>query len=235
MLSPPVTRRGKEVVGGSGNRSLVEVAPGLVGLLVGLAAGPIADRIATNAPIRRPLLERVPRSPRLALVAAATALLAGASGAVYGFTAEAVIAAFFCSVLVIVTRTDFEHRLIPNRIVLPGAAVLLVARTLDEPSPAWALGALAAGVVLLLIVLVYPAGMGMGDVKLAAFLGAGLGASVVVAVFAGFVAAFVPAIVLLVRHGRAARRQAIPLGPFLALGGVIGLFFGDQILDWYLA
>jgi leader peptidase (prepilin peptidase) / N-methyltransferase len=212
----------------------VELASGLVGLVVGLAAGPVADRIATNAPIHRPLLERVPRSPRLALVTAATALLAAASGAVYGFTVEAAIAAFFCCVLVIVTRADFEHRLIPNRVVLPAAGVLLVVRTLDEPSLAWALGAVGAGVALFLVVLAYPAGMGMGDVKLAAYLGAGLGASVAVALFAGFVAAFFPAIVLLLRHGRAARKRAIPLGPFLALGGVIGLFFGDQILDWYL-
>jgi leader peptidase (prepilin peptidase) / N-methyltransferase len=212
----------------------VEAWPGLVGLLVGLAVSPVADRIATNAPVRRPLLERVPRSPRFPLVAAASGALAAASGAVYGFTAEAAIAAFFCIVLVIVTRADFEHRLIPNRIVLPGAAVLLVARTIAEPSPAWALGAFGAGLVLFLVVLAYPAGLGMGDVKLAVFLGAGLGASVVVALFAGFLAAFVPAAAILVRYGRAARKRAIPLGPFLALGGVVALFFGDQVLDWYL-
>ncbi len=74
----------------------------------------------------------------------------------------------------------------------------------------------------------------MGDVKLAAFLGAGLGAAVVVGVFIGFLAAAVPAAVLVVRHGSAARKQAIPLGPFLALGGVVALFAGDAILDWYL-
>jgi leader peptidase (prepilin peptidase)/N-methyltransferase len=76
--------------------------------------------------------------------------------------------------------------------------------------------------------------MGMGDVKLAAFLGAGLGAVVAVALFVGVFAAFVPAVVLLARHGRAARKQAIPFGPFLALGGVVGLFAGDAILGWYL-
>jgi leader peptidase (prepilin peptidase)/N-methyltransferase len=89
--------------------------------------------------------------------------------------------------------------------------------------------------VLFVIVLVYPKGMGMGDVKLAAFLGAGLGLSVIVALFAGFVAAFAPALALLIRHGGAARKRAIPLGPFLALGGVVGLFAGDQIVDWYLS
>ena len=137
--------------------------------------------------------------------------------------------------LVVVTRTDLEHRLIPDRIVVPGALVLVGRR---EPSTIRASrgcsAALGAGVALFLIVLAYPKGMGMGDVKLAAFLGAGLGAPVIVALFLGFLAAFFPAAVLLVRHGRAARKQAIALGPFLALGGVVALFAGDAILDWYL-
>jgi leader peptidase (prepilin peptidase)/N-methyltransferase len=89
------------------------------------------------------------------------------------------------------------------------------------------------GLVLFLIVLVYPRGPGLGDVKLSAFLGAGLGISVIVAMFVGFFVAFVPALVLFVRHGREARKKAIPLGPFLALGGVVALFWGGAILDWY--
>ena len=114
---------------------------------------------------------------------AGTALLGGACGLVYGFTLEAVIAALFCWVLVVITRTDLEHRLIPDKIVLPGAVVLLALRTIDDPSVEWILCALGAGLVLFLIVLVYPRGLGMGDVKLSAFLGAGLGISVIVAMF----------------------------------------------------
>jgi leader peptidase (prepilin peptidase) / N-methyltransferase len=211
----------------------VDVGAGLAGLLAGLLVGPLADRLATNAPLHDPLLKRVPRSPRLPHVTAATALLAGASGLVYGFTLEAVVAAIFCWVLVVITRTDLEHRLIPDKIVLPGAVVLLALRTIDDPSVEWVLCALCAGLVLLVIVLVYPSGIGMGDVKLAAFLGAALGISVIVAMFVGFFVAFVPALVLFVRHGREARRSAIPLGPFLALGGVVALFWGDAVLDWY--
>jgi leader peptidase (prepilin peptidase) / N-methyltransferase len=211
----------------------VDPAAGVVGLLLGLAAGPLADRLATNAPVHAPLLQRAPSSPRVLLVTAATALLAGASGLAFGFTLEALIGAVFCWILVIVTRTDFEHRLIPDRIVLPGVLVVLVARTLDDPSIEWVLSALGAGVALFLVVFAYPKGMGLGDVKLAALLGAGLGVSVVVAFFIGFLAAFVPAAVLLVRHGRAARKRAIPLGPFLALGGVVALFAGAAIIDWY--
>ena len=213
----------------------VNLGAGLLGLLAGLVVGPLADRLATNAPVHAPLLRRVPFSPRLPLVTAGTALLAAASGLAFGFTLEAAIAGFVCWVLVVITRTDLEHRLIPDRIVLPSAVLVVAARTIDEPSVAWILGGLGAGLALFLLVLAYPKGMGMGDVKLALFMGAGLGLSVVVGLFLGFIAGAVPAIVLLARHGREARKQAIPLGPFLALGAVIALFAGNAILDWYLA
>jgi leader peptidase (prepilin peptidase)/N-methyltransferase len=211
----------------------VDVAAGLVGLLAGLVVSPLADRLATNAPLHDPLLRSVPRSRRLWLVALGTALLGGACGLVFGFTLEALAAAFFCWVLVVVTRTDFETKLIPDKVILPAAVVVLALRTIDDPSLEWILSALGAGLVLFAIVLIYPRGLGMGDVKLSAFLGAGLGINVVVAMFVGFFVAFVPAAVLFVRHGRDARKESIPLGPFLALGGVVALFFGDAILDWY--
>ena len=211
----------------------MDVGAGVVGLLAGLALAPLADRLATNAPLHDPLLKSVPRSPRLWLVALGTALLGGASGLVFDFTLEAAAAAVFCWVLVIVTRTDLETRLIPDKIILPGAVVVLALRTIDDPSVEWVACALVAGVLLFVIVLVYPRGLGMGDVKLSAFLGAGLGISVIPAMFVGFFAAFVPAAVLFFRHGKEARKLAIPLGPFLALGGVIALFWGGAILDWY--
>jgi leader peptidase (prepilin peptidase)/N-methyltransferase len=211
----------------------VDLTAGLIGFLAGLAAGPVADRLASNAALHQPLLGSVERSPRLPLVTAATALLCAASGLAFGLTLEALVAAIFCVVLVVITRTDVERRLIPNRIILPATVLVLVLRTIDEPSVAWIVAAPAAGAALLVVALVYPAGLGMGDVKLAAFLGAGLGAAVVVAVFAGFLSSIVPAVVLLARHGRAARKEAFPLGPSLALGGVFALFAGDEILDWY--
>ena len=211
----------------------MEVAAGVVGLLLGALVAPLADRIATNSPRHDPLLQRVPRSRRLPLVLLGTALLGGACGLVFGFTLEAAAATLFCWILVIVTRTDLEHRLIPDKVVLPGAVAMLALRTIDDPSLEWILSALGAGLLLFLVVLAYPRGLGLGDVKLSAFLGAGLGISVIVAMFVGFFAAFVPAAVLFARHGREARKSAIALGPFLALGGVIALFFGESILDWY--
>jgi len=211
----------------------MDVGAGIVGLVAGVLVSPLADRIATNAPHHDPLLRSVPRSARLPVVLLGTALLGGACGLVFGFTLEAAAATLFCWVLVVITRTDLEHRLIPDKVVLPGAVVVLALRTIDDPSLEWILCALGAGLVLFLVVLVYPRGLGLGDVKLSAFLGAGLGIAVIVAMFVGFFIAFVPAAVLFARHGREARKSAIPLGPFLALGGVIALFWGDAILDWY--
>ena len=93
--------------------------------------------------------------------------------------------------------------------------------------------AIGASGFLLLAALAYPAGMGMGDVKLALLLGAMLGRTVPVAMMLGMIAALVPSVVLLVRHGSAARKMGIPFGPFLALGGIVALFAGDWILEAY--
>jgi leader peptidase (prepilin peptidase) / N-methyltransferase len=172
--------------------------------------------------------------PKYPLVELVTALLVGASFLAFGLTAEAQVAAFFCVVLVAVSVIDLEHRIIPNRIVLPAAAVVLVAQTALQPSPEWAIAAFGAALFLLVAALAYPAGMGMGDVKLALLLGAGLGRVVPVAMMIGMLAALVPSAFLFARHGKAARKMAIPFGPFLALGGVIALFAGERVLDAYL-
>jgi len=171
---------------------------------------------------------------RYPAVEAVTALLVVACGLRFGATAEAIVAAGFCVVLVVISAIDIEHRIVPNRIVLPAAVVALVAQTILFPSPEWALAALAASGFLLAAALAYPKGMGMGDVKLALLLGAMLGRTVTVALMIGFFAALVPAAVLALRHGSKARKIAIPFAPFLALGAVVALFFGDSILDWYL-
>jgi leader peptidase (prepilin peptidase)/N-methyltransferase len=165
----------------------------------------------------------------------ATALLVAACVLDFGLSGRMVVAALFCAVLVAVTATDLTHRIIPNRIVIPAAVVILVAQTALEPSPQWALGALGAAGFLFVAVLAYPAGMGMGDVKLALVMGAALGKTVPVALMLGMLAALVPAVILLARHGSAARKMGIPFGPFLALGSVVALFFGEQLVDLYLS
>ena len=169
------------------------------------------------------------------LVELASAFLVAACAFAFGLSGQAAVAALFCCALVAVTVTDLERRLIPNRIVLPAAAAVLVAQTARAPSPEWVLAGCGAALVLLLAALAYPGGMGMGDVKLALLLGAALGRTVPVALLLGTLTALVPAVALLYRHGSAARKMAIPFGPFLALGGIVALFAGDRILDMYLA
>jgi leader peptidase (prepilin peptidase) / N-methyltransferase len=174
-------------------------------------------------------------SPLYPAVEIATAVLVAACVLTFGLTGQMVVSAFFCAVLVAVSAIDLTHRIIPNRIVLPAFVVVLAAQTLLEPSPEWALAALGASGFLFLAVLAYPAGMGMGDVKLALLMGAALGKTVAVALMLGMVVALVPAVVLLARHGSKARKMGIPFGPFLALGSVVALFWGDALLDAYLA
>jgi leader peptidase (prepilin peptidase) / N-methyltransferase len=164
-----------------------------------------------------------------------TALLIAGCVLAFGLTFEAAIASFFCAVLVAVSAIDLEHRIIPNRIVLPATVVVLVANTLRDPSPKWALAALGASGFLFTAALIYPAGMGMGDVKLALLMGAALGATVPVALMTGMLAAMVPSIVLFARFGSKARKMGIPFGPFLAIGSVVALFWGHAILDAYLS
>ena len=162
-----------------------------------------------------------------------TALLVAGVFLTFGFTAYAVLAAIWCALLVALSAIDIEYRIVPNRIVLPSAAAVLVAHTLIDPSPAWVLGAFGASLFLFVTALIYPKGMGMGDVKLALLLGAMLGKLVAVGMFLGMLSALVPSLVLLFRHGGAARKMGIPFAPFLALGCIIALFFGEDIWHWY--
>jgi len=113
--------------------------------------------------------------------------------------------------------------------------VALVAHTAIAPSPEWLIAALGAAGVLFVVVLAYPKGLGLGDVKLALLLGAMLGTSVSLALMLGLFAALVPAVVLFSRHGTAARKMGVPLVPFLALGSVVTLFAGEPLIDAYLA
>jgi leader peptidase (prepilin peptidase)/N-methyltransferase len=169
------------------------------------------------------------------LVELLTAVLIAGCVFAFGLTAEAAVAAFFCAVLVAVSAIDLEHRIIPNRIVLPAAVLVLVANTARDLTPEWTVAALGASGFLLAAALIYPAGMGMGDVKFALLMGAALGKTVSVALMAGMFAAMIPGLVLFARHGKKARKMGIPFGPFLAIGSVVALFWGHDILDAYLS
>lgn len=172
---------------------------------------------------------------RYPAVELATALLAAACFWKFGLSWDALVASFFCAVLVVLSSIDIERRIVPNKIVLPAAGIVLVAQTVLHPSAEWLAAGLGASLFLFLAALAYPRGMGMGDVKLALLLGFMLGRTVPIALFLGFLTALVPSAVLFARHGTAARKMGIPFAPFLALGGIIALFAGKPLLDAYLS
>jgi leader peptidase (prepilin peptidase)/N-methyltransferase len=172
---------------------------------------------------------------RLRLIAVVVfAALVAACITTFGVSVEALVDSLACAVLVAVTVTDLERRVVPNRIIVPALVVALVVQTVRDPSVEWIVAALAAGGFFLIAALIYPAGLGMGDVKLAAFLGAWLGAPVIVALFAGSLLAVIPAVFILVTQGRSARKVGIPFAPFLAGGAIVALFWGDAIMDAWL-
>jgi leader peptidase (prepilin peptidase) / N-methyltransferase len=129
------------------------------------------------------------------------------------------------SVLAVLSAIDIERRILPNRIVLPSFAIVLVAQVALFPDQAfeWIGAAFGAGLLLLLAALLKPGGVGMGDVKLSLLLGAGLGKGVLTALAAGLFAIWPVALYLYARHGRAAGKIALPFGPFLAFGAVVAL------------
>ena len=142
---------------------------------------------------------------------------------------DIVVAGFFVVVLVVISVVDVRRRIVPNRLVLPAAAIVLAARTLVHPSPVWiAAGALAAA-FLFIAAIVRPGGMGMGDVKLALLLGVAVGRSVPIALVVALLAASVPSIAILLRHGSRGRTMGIPFAPFLALGGLVALAVGGPL------
>lgn len=149
--------------------------------------------------------------------------------------AQLVLGLVFVATLAAVTLTDLEQRIIPNRILLVSAIAGLAIAALADPAslPERAIAAVAAGGLLLLTALAYPRGMGMGDVKLAALMGLYLGRSVAPALLIAFFAGALVGVGMIVREGAAARKRGVPFGPFLALGGIVGLLAGGELIDWY--
>jgi leader peptidase (prepilin peptidase)/N-methyltransferase len=149
---------------------------------------------------------------------------------------EVALGLVFVTVLVAVTLTDLERRIIPNKILLVAAVLGVAIAAIADPGslPERALAAAAAGGLLFLAALAYPGGMGLGDVKLAAVMGLFLGRNVAPAILVALLAGSAAGLAMIARHGAGARKRAIPFGPFLALGGIVGLLAGDQLIDWYL-
>lgn len=174
------------------------------------------------------------RSPAVLLP---TIALAGIVAATAGSVSAAVLRGLMVLAVIPCAVIDLESRLIPNRITGPAAALALVLGTALDPSGQLSRLAWTAGVAgfLLIAALAYPAGMGMGDVKLLVVIGLCLGRPVVVALFAALVASLLTGVILATRLGvRGARKTALPFGPYLAAGGVVAALAGDPIIHAYL-
>ncbi|MEA2449830.1 MAG: leader peptidase (prepilin peptidase) / N-methyltransferase [Thermoleophilaceae bacterium] len=174
-------------------------------------------------------------SARYPAVELVTALVFAAIAVVNGLNAELALSLPFAAMLIAVASIDLEHRIVPNKILLPlavwgvGAGALVHLHALPEMLIAGA----AAFTALLLAALAYPGGMGMGDVKLAGVMGLYLGVSVIPALMAAFLAGSIVGIAIVVRHGADARKKGVPFAPFLALGGLVGLLAGPELIDLY--
>ncbi len=176
-----------------------------------------------------------PISARYPLVELLTAALFAAVVIDTGANEHVWLGLALVCVLVPVAFIDLDHRIIPNAILLPGAvaAIAIVAATESRKLPEHLIAGAAAAGFLLVAVLAYPRGMGMGDVKLAGVLGLYLGRSVGPAMLVALVSGTIVGVVIIARKGAAeGRKTAVPFGPFLALGGLVGLFFGPDIVDW---
>jgi leader peptidase (prepilin peptidase)/N-methyltransferase len=177
-------------------------------------------------------------SPSYPLAELAMAVLFTATALVLGTDdlGELALGLVFCGVLVTVTLTDLDRRVIPNKILIFGAVAGLAIVIASDPSSLGerAIAAAAAGGFLLAAALAYPRGMGMGDVKLAALMGLYLGRAVAPAMMVALIAGALVGIAIMLARGSGARKQAVPFGPFLAFGGVVGLLAGNELLDWYL-
>jgi leader peptidase (prepilin peptidase) / N-methyltransferase len=174
-------------------------------------------------------------SPRYPAVELLTAAAFGAVVAVRGFDDDLFLELPFVACLITLAGIDLDHKLLPNKIVYPMAAYGLLATLLVDADDIVENLVAGAGAFLFLFaaVLAYPRGMGMGDVKLAGAMGLYLGLAIIPAMVAAFLSGSVIGIAIIAREGAGARKKAVPFGVFLALGGLVGVLAGPELIDLY--
>jgi leader peptidase (prepilin peptidase)/N-methyltransferase len=150
--------------------------------------------------------------------------------------AQLALGLVFVTMLLAVTLTDLERRVIPNKVLLVSVLFGVAIAAATDPGSLLerAAAAAAAGALFFLAALAYPGGMGLGDVKLAAAMGLFLGRDAGPAILVALLAGATVGLAMMARQGTAARKKAIPFGPFLAFGGVVGLLLGDELIDLYI-
>jgi leader peptidase (prepilin peptidase) / N-methyltransferase len=176
----------------------------------------------------RPLPELLPAGGRLTVVVLAGIALAAVSIGDFGLSGRALVGVILCPVLVLLAAIDVEHHVLPNLIVLP--ASLAVGLVVAASNPGSFLSHLEAGAALggffFAFAAFLPGSIGMGDAKLGFLLGLALASRTLGATMIAFAGLLVAALWVLARRGMSARKDTLPFGPFLALGGVLGFFFG---------
>jgi leader peptidase (prepilin peptidase) / N-methyltransferase len=174
-------------------------------------------------------------SPRYPAVELLTAAAFGAVVAVRGFDEGLVLELPFVAALIALAGIDIDHKLLPNRIVYPMAAYGLVATAIVDPGDLVEHLIAGAGAFTFLFVaaLAYPRGMGMGDVKLAGAMGLYMGLSIVPAMLIAFLSGTAVGLTIIAREGAEARKKAVPFGVFLALGGIVGVLAGPELVELY--
>jgi leader peptidase (prepilin peptidase)/N-methyltransferase len=178
-----------------------------------------------------------PISARYPLVELTTGALYAAVVASQDDAVRIVLGLLLVTALVPITLIDFDHRIIPNRITGPAAiaAVIAIAALDTDFLPEALIAAVAGGGFFFIAAVLYPRGMGMGDVKLAGMLGLYLGRAVAPAILIALISGVVVGAVIIARKGaKEGRKTAVPFGPFLALGGMIAFFVGNELVDAYL-
>jgi len=208
--------------------------------LIGLCGSPALNGLAET--VHRRHLESPAIPHRARWLAIVTALLFGLAGWRFGLTLRTGVSCFYVAVLILVTATDLEHRLIPNRFILPAILFALVAgfiatwMTWKASLLGGAVGLVFFAVAYVLAAVVYPGkiGLGMGDVTLATFIGLAVGfPGAIVAVVLGVLMGGLVSVLLLVTR-RVTLQSALPYGPYLVVGGLVAMFWGQAILKWYL-
>jgi len=196
---------------------------------------PVSEPVAQPEPAsetaaveRPPLRELLPTGRAAVLVAALSFAAVVASFARFGLTGHALVGAVFCPTLILLAAIDLKHRLLPNTIVLSAslAVGLIVAASAPGDFVAHLLAGLALGGFFFAFAAIFPGSLGMGDAKLGFLLGLALGSKTLGATLIAFAGLLVAALYVLATRGISARKDALPFGPFLALGGILAFFLG---------